>query len=483
MNIKRAYLAILLTVIFSPTLFAGWSEPVRLTYRGGEYSPQIIARNDTLHIAWYQIADSQKVSYIQSIDGGQSWGEIIDLTDWGHCGAFVDLTNNNGRLFTGWADYPSSGHANIGYSISLDGQDWSTPAYMLGNNSNFGNPIAATMSGDSIYGVYYAYGPDSTGNTPFRFLYSSDLGQSWSNEQTVAYSYVYCNSLLIKKCGGTLYIIWSAVPIPESTMWECQVIASYDGGLTWSAKTFLSQNGGHDAQSICASCNNLNGFFAVGWMDYNYPGYLYLRITDNFGHSWGPEIHAVTSRYISDPNIEYMGDTIWAAWVDWTFDNHRQLGFSRSIDGGTTWEPPQRVTETIGQSFSPWLSYDNGRLHLVWEERSNPPNDSTDIFYKWWESGDGIKEMPNPSSCDLLQCYPNPFNSSIIIKYPKNEGGEIGMYNLLGQQVKALRVSLLGGQVVWDGTDNQNISVPSGVYFARLKASGIGVGAKLLLIK
>lgn len=88
-----------------------------------------------------------------------------------------------------------------------------------------------------------------------------------------------------------------------------------------------------------------------------------------------------------------------------------------------------------------------------------------------------------PAENELLSCYPNPFNSSTIIRYPDNEEGEIGIYNILGQQVKALRVSLQGGQIVWDGTDNQNISVPSGVYFARVKASENSIGAKLLLLR
>lgn len=88
-----------------------------------------------------------------------------------------------------------------------------------------------------------------------------------------------------------------------------------------------------------------------------------------------------------------------------------------------------------------------------------------------------------PDNYSILSCYPNPFNSSTIIKYPKNGGVEIGIYNILGQQVKALRISLNGGQVVWDGTDNNNNSVPSGIYFARVKASGIGSGAKLLLLR
>jgi hypothetical protein len=88
-----------------------------------------------------------------------------------------------------------------------------------------------------------------------------------------------------------------------------------------------------------------------------------------------------------------------------------------------------------------------------------------------------------PAEYSILSCYPNPFNSSTIIQYPKNDGGIIIIYDLLGQQVKALRIFLTSGQVVWDGTDDQDNAVPSGVYFARVKSSGIGSRAKLVLLR
>jgi len=122
------------------------------------------------------------------------------------------------------------------------------------------------------------------------------------------------------------------------------------------------------------------------------------------------------------------------------------------------------------------------------EEIALPFNDTTSgpyiNIYQITFSGisdDNGSSLPDEYS--ILSCYPNPFNSSVMIKYPSNEGGEIRIYNLLGQQVKLLCTSVVGGQVVWDGTDNQNMSVPSGVYFARVKSSGIGSGAKLLLLR
>ena len=474
---------LLLTALLSPRLFAGWSEPVRLTYRGHEMNPQIIAIHDTVHVAWTQIADSEKVSYIRSVDGGQSWGEIINLSSWGHHGAFVDLSKNGGRLFAGWADYPPSGHANIGYSITLDGLNWSTPAFMLGNNSNFGNPIAATMSGDTIYGVYYSHSQDSTGNIPFRFIYSSDQGQTWSNEQTIAYapSY-YCNSLIINKCRGVLFVVWTAIPFPENTTWECQVVISRDGGQTWEPKTILSQNGGRPAQAACLSCNRLNGFVAVGWMDYSYPGFLYLRITGNLGYTWGPEIHAITSHYISDPNIDFVGDTLWATWKDGSFADNWQIGYSKSIDQGHNWSEIERISITTGTSMTPWLSYNHGKVHLVWQEES----DSTgrDIYYRRWQSGDDINEITNPTSYSLLKSYPNPFNSTTKIMYKNIEGGEIWIYDIAGRLVKEFDVKdSREGAIEWEAIDNLGERISTGIYLAKARIQHGLITLKMIYLK
>lgn len=117
--------------------------------------PQIIAINDTLHLAWTQIADSEKVSYMQSTNYGQSWGEIVDLIALGHGGSFVGLSSNNGRLLAGWADYIPFEQGTFAYSLSISGFNWTPPIYIYGSNTHVGTPVASDLSDDSIYVVYH----------------------------------------------------------------------------------------------------------------------------------------------------------------------------------------------------------------------------------------------------------------------------------------------------------------------------------------
>jgi len=90
-----------------------------------------------------------------------------------------------------------------------------------------------------------------------------------------------------------------------------------------------------------------------------------------------------------------------------------------------------------------------------------------------------------------LSNFPNPFNPTTTISYqlPENSEVELAIYNLKGQKVKQL-VSNSAGQlsagqhtVTWNGTDNNNKSVSSGIYFYKLSAGKSSAMKKMLLLK
>jgi subtilisin family serine protease len=93
-----------------------------------------------------------------------------------------------------------------------------------------------------------------------------------------------------------------------------------------------------------------------------------------------------------------------------------------------------------------------------------------------------------PETFMLSQNYPNPFNPSTTIEYslPTRSDISISIYNLLGQKVKTLlETSKPAGRykTEWDGTDNNNQSVASGLYFYQIKAGDFVESKKMLLLK
>jgi len=89
-----------------------------------------------------------------------------------------------------------------------------------------------------------------------------------------------------------------------------------------------------------------------------------------------------------------------------------------------------------------------------------------------------------------LSNYPNPFNPSTTISFStadKHELTQINIYNLNGQKVKTLPVVLNGfeGQssIIWNGIDDKNQPVSSGIYFYKLKSGKFEQTRKMILMK
>ncbi len=79
-----------------------------------------------------------------------------------------------------------------------------------------------------------------------------------------------------------------------------------------------------------------------------------------------------------------------------------------------------------------------------------------------------------PAEFQLQQNYPNPFNSSTIIQYqlPQQSQVELVILNLLGENVKSLVNENQGSgwhRVIWDGTNEADAKVASGIYLYQLK--------------
>jgi len=84
--------------------------------------------------------------------------------------------------------------------------------------------------------------------------------------------------------------------------------------------------------------------------------------------------------------------------------------------------------------------------------------------------------------------YPNPFNPQTTISYSLSAQTHVrlNIYNLKGQLVRSLvdATEQKGNhQVVWNGTDDKNLAVGSGIYLYKLDAPGYTRVLKMMLMK
>ena len=104
-------------------------------------------------------------------------------------------------------------------------------------------------------------------------------------------------------------------------------------------------------------------------------------------------------------------------------------------------------------------------------------------------TGVEIKTPPALPACYVLeQNYPNPFNPSTAISFqlPKQTRLFLEIFNILGQRVNLLVQGTLSAgayNMLWDGTFDDGKQAPSGIYFYRLKAEGVSLVRKMVLIR
>ncbi len=113
----------------------------------------------------------------------------------------------------------------------------------------------------------------------------------------------------------------------------------------------------------------------------------------------------------------------------------------------------------------------------------------TRLWYTWNELFEGIPgveehELTRPLS-NIIQISPNPFSKLTTISFGMAHSAErieLKIYDATGRVVKDFK-HVINQQIFWNGTDDLNRKLPSGVYFLKFEAGEHSTTEKLLLIR
>jgi len=141
------------------------------------------------------------------------------------------------------------------------------------------------------------------------------------------------------------------------------------------------------------------------------------------------------------------------------------------------------VTTPIYRLF--YLSFDLSQLNSATQNQAL----FADLM-DWFEVQPSALADPGflPGPTRLTGNYPNPFNPSTTIEFSLGKASrtDLSIYNLKGQKVKTLAQGDWAPgnhKIIWQGTDEQNQPVGSGIYFIRLNAGQYTETKKITLIK
>ena len=99
-----------------------------------------------------------------------------------------------------------------------------------------------------------------------------------------------------------------------------------------------------------------------------------------------------------------------------------------------------------------------------------------------------ITDAEIPRAYNLAQNFPNPFNPITTIKFDMKAKGHVSLkvYNVAGQLVRTLVNEMKDAgyyTVTWDGSNNSDAKVASGVYFYKMDTKDFSKTRKLVLLR
>ena len=215
----------------------------------------------------------------------------------------------------------------------------------------------------------------------------------------------------------------------------------------------------------------------------------------------------------SDFGCSSVSDSVWVGpdVPDSVSNFHGEQTAPNQLSITLTWENP-----TLGLHGGPFLDpitgYDlersDGTLFVIYG-MSNEITDDTIVPGVWHyyltpynsigeggraRSNDilveitGIENLQLPITDFQLSNFPNPFNPSTTISFnftaKDAKDAKIEIYNVKGQKIKQYSIFNIQSSIVWDGRDENNNPVSSGIYFYQLRIDGNSKAInKMILMK
>ncbi|MCF7920122.1 MAG: DUF1566 domain-containing protein [Candidatus Cloacimonetes bacterium] len=155
-----------------------------------------------------------------------------------------------------------------------------------------------------------------------------------------------------------------------------------------------------------------------------------------------------------------------------------------------------------GYMFGNWID-----VHGAGAQRSDPKTGNPDDWPQGHgPQGDAIRiynyvrlvrdapqtaideSLPQIEDIRLNQNYPNPFNPSSTFEFnlPQDDNVEFSIYNLKGQKIATLlddNITSGTHTVIWNGKDDNNDPIASGMYLYSLKSSTSRITRKMILLQ
>ncbi len=354
-----------------------------------------------------------------------------------------------------------------------------------GQRENFGDgssyiTVFTTTSPDSIEEVALTSNQDYYDNRLYYLAITTQdsLKYFWDNLGCTTWTEIATGVTNAKKgldatCneGFADYFLWTSY---VNTANQLQI----DGkATTWDSITTYETGTAVDYTAIGAYHDTVTSFF-----EYHGTGYqVRYLVSYDAGTNWLWGYVDDTTTISESPDVAARkGGGVAAVYRFYTPTREARYTWR---DYAGSWETPVSYSDHEPYWNRPSIEYIGGGIfgvvYLTW----NSPQTRAAYFDWHVQSSVDDRQVSFPSSFELLQNHPNPFNARTVIGYslPRSMEVSIEVYDVLGRKIETLTSGHQPGgyyEVSWNAGE-----VPSGIYFYRIQAGENTETRKMLLLR
>ncbi|MCD4829354.1 MAG: T9SS type A sorting domain-containing protein [Candidatus Cloacimonetes bacterium] len=428
--------------------------------------------------------DNPGFAWCSNDDGDYDIYYLDDIT-----GTPVTVTDNSTEDFYPCLQFDQAGYAHIVYK-GYDGDDYEE-FYTNNVAGDFCEPIQVSFTSTNLM-VFVpersSFAIDSTGIIHVAYKYGY-------------YEYGNWDIYYVNNEGGTF-----GTPIQVT-----------DGSRTSYNRASIALDSNDDVHLVCENgadivyTNNISGSFApletisegtIRWhssigidsfdnIHVSYGGYhggvFYIN---NVGGSFDSTVAIATNNGADGPTALALddNDNVHISYVGGDFGNPNSFELYYVNNTLGNFEDIEQLTVNDEHTTDVSMCLDScDNCHITYLEGLYGSTD----YEVWYITN---REIIDISSDEIepdiikLSNYPNPFNPTTTISFDLPAGNvgdaEITIYNVKGQMIREYPVSNSQSSIVWNGTDESNQPVSSGIYFYQLKIDGmVEAVKKCMLIK
>jgi hypothetical protein len=402
-------------------------------------------------------------------------------------GRSVQQTEDGGYIIAGSTNSYGAGGCDV-YLIKTNSGGYPVWTKTFGaagsNGSDYGHSVQQTTDGGYIIaGETVSYSPNiwsdvylikvnSSGDTLWTRTYGgADQDVGYSVQQTKDGGYIIAGyTKSFGEGADDVYLI--KTDSLGDTLWTKTFAGHF--GTTASDRGYSvrqTTDGGYIIAGKTGPASSVYRFFYVIKTD-SIGDTLWTR-ESNIGHEWGYSVwQTIDEEYIIagtiDIDIEALhgiylirmnpeGDTLWSKIISETSHSINYRGYS------------VQQTEDEGYIIAGYTNSHSAGGNDVYLMKIKP-------------EVSGIEESTRIEDSYVSPPYPNPFTDKTSFSYElpnQTRLVNISIYNVLGQEISKLYYGKKATgihTITWDGTDTSGKTVPSGIYFLKLK-----IGEKMVL--